>query len=144
MKIALSHTQLDWLGRIAIFIIFFWFGFLKILMLSPADELTEALQLLTLPFFNFSSFFVVFGLFEMLIGVLFLVPKMSKIVIVILLFHMFTTFLPLLLLPHITWSGFMIPTLVGQYIIKNISLIALALLVTLHTDSKKELYVKTV
>jgi len=40
---------------------------------------------------------------------------------------MLMTFLPLFILPEVTWSGFLVPTLEGQYIIKNIVIIATAI-----------------
>jgi uncharacterized membrane protein YkgB len=39
---------------------------------------------------------------------------------------MITTLLPLIFLPEASWSGFLVPTLTGQYIIKNIVIVALA------------------
>lgn len=39
---------------------------------------------------------------------------------------MIATILPLILLPSIAWSGFLVPTLEGQYIIKNLAIMALA------------------
>jgi len=41
--------------------------------------------------------------------------------------HLSTTIMPLVLLPQFTWQSFLVPTLEGQYIIKNILLIVLAL-----------------
>jgi len=61
-----------------------------------------------------------------------LIPKMARIAVVILLIHMAMTLLPLVLLPDISWSGLLIPTLEGQYIIKNVALIALGLGVVAH------------
>lgn len=136
MKHLISEHQLEWFGRVSLFIIFFWFGILKVLTISPADQLVDALRELTIPFLSFDQFFPILGGIESLIGILFLIPRASKIVIVILLAHMATTLLPLAMLPSISWAGFMVPTLVGQYIIKNLALIALALLVTLHHDTK--------
>jgi uncharacterized membrane protein YkgB len=40
---------------------------------------------------------------------------------------MVTTFMPLFLIPQETWAGFFVPTLEGQYIIKNFVLIAAAI-----------------
>lgn len=114
------------LARFAFFLVFFWFGILKVLMLSPANPLVSRLLDVTLPFLPFEQFNVAFGLFEMLIGVLFLVPKAARLVIPLFLFHMFTTALPLFLLPEIAWQTPFVPTLEGQYIIKNIVLVALA------------------
>lgn len=33
-----------WAGRVALFIVFFWFGTLKVMGLSPADEIVIHLQ----------------------------------------------------------------------------------------------------
>ncbi len=114
-------------SRIAIFIIFFWFGILKVLSLSPASPLVGELLERTLPFIQFSDFLIFFGLFEMFIGTLFLVPRFDRIALFLLAIHMITTVMPLFLLPQITWSAFLVPTLEGQYIIKNVLIIALAM-----------------
>jgi len=122
------------LAHIALFIVFFWFGSLKLFGLSPANDLVEAL-LQKIPVMNlwpFDSFIICLGLFEMLIAVLFLFPKTTKLAVIILIPHMFTTMLPLVLLTDMTWQTFLAPTLAGQYIIKNIVIIALALSVVLE------------
>jgi uncharacterized membrane protein YkgB len=80
----------------------------------------------TLPFLTFEEFITRLGEFEMLIGVAFLIPGLERLAIVLLLPHMVTTFLPLVLLPQVTWQGFLTLTLEGQYIIKNVLIIALA------------------
>jgi len=122
------------LARYALFIVFFWFGILKVIGLSPASGLVERLFEQTIPFISFATFLTCFGLFEMLIGVLFLFKGTERWVIPLLLIHMITTFLPLFLLPQETWSGFLTPTLEGQYIIKNLVLIAAAVGIAAHTD----------
>lgn len=119
-------------ARISLFIIFFWFGFLKVLDQSPANPLVNDLLSRTLPFISFEFFIVLFGLFEMLIGLLFIIPKMERVVIPLLFIHMITTVLPLFVLTPVTWVGFMSPTLEGQYIIKNAALIAAALGIASH------------
>ena len=75
----------------------------------------------------------------MLIGVLFIVKGMERIVILLLLIQITTTFMPLVLLPDATWSGFLTPTLEGQYIIKNFAIIALAMGVAAHLHPVKNL-----
>lgn len=116
-----------WFARVAVFILYFWFGILKVLGLSPANPLVQNLMEKTLPFMTFSTFIILFGLFEMLIGILFLIPRLERVVIPLLAFHMATTVMPLVLLPTVAWSGFMVPTMEGQYIIKNILIIAVAI-----------------
>ena len=120
------------LARFGLFLIFFWFGWLKVIGLSPASGLVQALFEHTIPFMSFPTFLSLFGLFEMLIGVLFLVRGAERIVIPLLFIHMITTFMPLFLLTEETWSGFLTPTLEGQYIIKNIALIAAAFGIAAH------------
>ncbi|MBI4225348.1 MAG: hypothetical protein HY617_03370 [Candidatus Sungbacteria bacterium] len=114
------------LARISLFVVFFWFGALKLVHTSPANPLVEALLSRTLPFLTFEQFIFWFGVYEMTIGIAFLVPKLERIAIVLLIPHMITTALPLVLLPQITWQSFLTPTLEGQYIIKNCVIVALA------------------
>lgn len=113
-------------ARISLFIVFFWFGLLKIINASPANPLVEAMLTKILPFIEFDQFIVFLGVLEMIIGLTFLIPKVQRVTIALLIPHMITTFLPLIFLSSITWQGFLIPTLEGQYIIKNLVIIALA------------------
>lgn len=117
------------IARIAFFIVFFWFGILKVFGTSPANPLVESLMNTTLPFLTFSQFIFFFGLFEMTIGILFLLPKYDRLVIPFFLLHMFSTALPLILLPEISWQSPLIPTLEGQYMLKNLVLVALAIVI---------------
>ena len=117
------------LARSAIFIIYFWFGLLKLLGVSPAVALVEELFLETTRFVSFSTFYLFFSIFEMTIGFLFLVRGWERFVIFLLGIHLFVTVLPLIFLPQVTWQGFFIPTLEGQYIIKNILIAAVAVVV---------------
>ncbi len=120
------------ISRIALFVVFFWFGVLKVLGFSPAEGLVKDLLVATLPFMAPVTFMVLFGLFEMLIGLMFLVRGLERAVIPLLAFHMFTTFMPLVLLTSVTWSHPFIPTLEGQYIIKNLVIIATAIGIAAH------------
>jgi len=120
------------IAHIAIFIVFFWFGILKIVAESPANPLIADLLEKTLPLITFDQFIVLFGIYEMVIGVAFLVPGLERLAILLLIPHMITTVLPLILLPAVTWQSWFVPTLEGQYIIKNIIIIALALSLVAH------------
>ena len=114
-------------ARVGLFIVFFWFGLLKVIGLSPASGVVERLFESTIPFMGFDAFLIIFGIFECLIGILFLIRGLERLVIPLLLIHMVTTFGPLVFLPGETWQSFMVPTLEGQYIIKNVVLIAAAI-----------------
>ncbi|MHB8871349.1 MAG: hypothetical protein ACYC5G_02740 [Candidatus Doudnabacteria bacterium] len=124
------------LARFSLFLIYFWFGILKIVSESPANPLVDALLEQTLPFLTFNQFIVCFAIFEMVIGVLFLIPKAQKIVVVLFFLHMITTVLPLFVLVDQTWQSFLTPTLEGQYIIKNLVLIALVVSLISQTKPK--------
>lgn len=126
------------LARFGLFLVFFWFGILKVLSLSPATPLVKSLFEETLNIMPFDTFIILFGFFEVLIGILFLIPKAERVVIPVMFFHMITTALPLIFLTSTTWSGFMVPTLEGQYIIKNIVLIALAIGIASHLHPMSE------
>ncbi len=130
----INFFKKHWLmvARISLAIVFIWFGGLKVLGLSPASTLVQELFNTTVTFVPFDTFYILFAWFEVIIGVLFLFPKMTRIVIPLLFIHMITTFGPLVLLPSETWDGFMIPTLTGQYIIKNLVIIAVAMGIAAH------------
>ena len=122
------------LARIAFFVVFFWFGFIKLASLSPAGPLAESLVSQTVGSGWFDLLFTTLALIECAIGILFLFPKAVRIIIPILLIHMAIVCSPLVLLPDQTWQSFLVPTLEGQYIIKNIVIIALAFGVAANTQ----------
>lgn len=111
-------------ARFGLFVVFFWFGLLKVIGLSPASGVVGRLFEQTVPFMSFDVFLIGFGVFECIIGILFLIKGFERLVIPLLFIHMITTFGPLFFLPGETWTGFLIPTLEGQYIIKNLVIIA--------------------
>lgn len=123
------------LSRIALFLIYFWFGLLKVIGESPASEMVHHLLLKTMPFFPFNSFIVLFGLFEMVIGILFVIPGKERWALILFAIHMVTTILPLFVMAEV-WSKFLVPTLEGQYIVKNIALIACALTIWSSVEIK--------
>ena len=117
-------------GRISFFVIYFWFGFLKVLGISPAEPLVNNLFDQTLQgLMPFSYFNVLFGALECGIGIIWIIPSLTRFSLIVLLAHMAATFLPIVLLPNDFWQDWFTPTLVGQYIIKNLALISLGLLI---------------
>jgi uncharacterized membrane protein YkgB len=76
---------------------------------------------------SFDTFYILFAWFEVLIGVMFIIPKLTRFVLPLLFIHMITTFMPLVFLPSESWNGFMVLTLPGQYIVKNLVIIAVAI-----------------
>jgi uncharacterized membrane protein YkgB len=123
----------DYIIRTPLFVIFFWFGLLKVIKLSPAQGLVID-TVYWMPFLSPEGWVIVIGIWEMLIGLFFLTKKTTFYAMVLLLLQMSGTFMPLVLLPSITFqnSNYLLPTLEGQYIIKNIIIIASALVVGRH------------
>ncbi len=120
----------DYLVRIPLFVIFFWFGFLKIINLSPAQNLVID-TVYWMPFFEAESWTIIIGYWEVLIAILFLFKRTTLVAMLLLLLQMTGTFLPLIILPEVTFqnSNPFLPTLEGQYIIKNIIIITAALII---------------
>ena len=123
----------DYIIRLPLFIIFFWFGLLKVIKLSPAQELIID-TVYWMPFLSPEEWVLVIGYWEMLIGLFFLTKKTTFYAMLLLFLQMSGTFMPLVLLPSVTFqnSNYLLPSLEGQYIIKNIIIIASALVVGRH------------
>ena len=120
----------DYLVRIPLFIIFFRFGFLKIINLSPAQNLVLD-SVYWMPFLSAESWVIVIGYWEVLIAIFFMFKRTTFIAMLFLLLQMSGTFLPLIILPEVTFqkSNPLLPTLEGQYIIKNIIIFTAAIII---------------
>ena len=112
--------------RIALAIIFIWYGILKPFGMSPAAELVRK----TVYFVPPDLFIPILGWWEVAIGVGLLYRPLNRTAIFLLFLQMPGTLLPLVLLPDVCFTQ--IPwglTLEGQYIVKNAVLIGAALVV---------------
>jgi uncharacterized membrane protein YkgB len=114
-------------ARIALFVVYTWFGSIKLLGMSPATPLAEALARHTIGPDYFEISFALMAVYECVIGVLFLIPAATRSVIPLLLVHMAIVCSPLALVPELAWTAPLVPSLEGQYIIKNLVIIALAI-----------------
>jgi uncharacterized membrane protein YphA (DoxX/SURF4 family) len=120
-------------ARLSLFVVFFWFGLLKLLGESPATPIARELINKTIGSTYFNELYILLALLECLIGILFLFPKAARIVIPLLMVHLITVSSPLLLVSDLTWRSILVPTLEGQYIIKNLAIIAVAFGIAAHT-----------
>ena len=112
--------------RYSLGIVFIWFGALKPLGMSPAEELVRN----TVYFVDEDFFLIVLGVWEVLIGVGLLFRPMLRLAILLLFLQMPGTMLPLVLLPEVCFTQFPFGlTMEGQYIIKNLVLIGAGLVV---------------
>jgi len=117
--------------RYSLAVIFIWFGVLKPFGVSPAQPLVEK-TVDWMPLFTTAQWVAVIGWWEVVIGVCFLFHRTIRLAIALLALQMVGTFMPLVLLPHITFQPGRIPwgpTMEGQYIIKNLLIISAALVI---------------
>jgi uncharacterized membrane protein YphA (DoxX/SURF4 family) len=118
--------------RVGLGIVFLWFGVLKFFPdLSPAEELaTKTIQTLTFGIVQPQLALPMLATLETLIGLGLIAGKFMRITLLLLLFQMIGTVTPLFLFPAETFTQFpYAPTLEGQYIIKNIVLVAAGLVI---------------
>jgi uncharacterized membrane protein YkgB len=128
---------ITWSNRIALAVVFCWFGVLKIFQLSPAETLVMHLHNVTIArFIPVQQFMVLLGVVECSIGLLWLFPKSTKLAFTLFLLQMTTTFMPMVFLRDETWQQSFVLTLTGQYIMKNLVLIASAITVVLLNENE--------
>lgn len=136
MTFQLHNRILNTLG-FSIGIVFVWFGGLKFFGgLSPAETIAQdTISVLSLGLLgpSVSNLLLAFG--ECLIGALLIAGYRRKEVSMVAMLHLICTFSPMLFFPERIFGDSLLAfTLLGQYIFKNIVLIAS--LLTLHTASK--------
>ena len=112
--------------RAALGIVFVWFGGLKVLGVSPAADLVAS----TVYIVPAELFVPVLGVWEVLIGLCLLYRPLTRVGLLLLALQLPGTFLPLVLLPEVVYVTFPYAlTVEGQYIIKNLVIIAAALVI---------------
>ncbi|WP_255193391.1 hypothetical protein [Natronobeatus ordinarius] len=121
--------------RVAVAIVFIWFGALKIVGDSPAAELVAATVYVVPP----DLFVPVLGVWEVLIGLSLLYRSLIRLGILLLFLQLPGTFLPIVLLPDVVFHVFPYAlTVEGQYIVKNLVIIGAALVIgsTVRSDER--------
>ncbi len=124
--------------RISMGIVYLWFGALKYFNgVSPAEQLAmQTIHKLTFGMINDHTNLLLLAVWETAIGILLISGKYVKTALYLLFPHMICTFTPFIFAPQDTFRfapyGL---TLVGQYIVKNIIIIAAAMVIW---NSEKE------
>lgn len=118
--------------RIALGIVFVWFGLLKFCPgLCDVEVIAQkTLGLMTFHLLSPAACIQVLAVAECFIGVGLVSGRLPRLTVSCLLLHLAGTFLPLVLFPADCWKHFpYAPTLVGQYILKNIVLMSAGMVV---------------
>jgi len=116
--------------RIALGVVFFWFGALKLIPgASPAAALAGAtIERLSGGLVPAATAVPVLALWEVAIGIGLFIGRGMRVTLLLLFVQMLGTITPLVLFPTETFSQFpWAPTLEGQYIIKNLVIVAAAI-----------------
>ena len=115
--------------RVSIGLIFLWFGAIKFWPgLSAADQLaTDTIEKISLGLIGEDFARLSLAILETTIGVGLILGRYIRLVLLLLLGQMMGTVTPLFLFPDVTWSQLFVPTLEGQYILKNLVLVSAAL-----------------
>ena len=120
------HKNGMFLLRLSVGLIFFWFGILKFFPgVSPAQDL--AIRTISIMSFGLLPEFIItngLALWEVLIGIGLIAGKFLRITLVLLFLQMIGTFFPVFLFPEEVFAQIpFVPTLEGQYIIKNLIIV---------------------
>jgi uncharacterized membrane protein YkgB len=116
--------------RIALAVVFFWFGVLKFFPnASPAEALAgRTIETLTFGAIREDVALPILAVWEVLIGIGLFLGRWMRAVLLLLFVQMLGTITPLFLFPTETFTIFPVaPTLEGQYIIKNVVIASAAI-----------------
>ena len=118
--------------RLSLGLVFLWFGVLKFFPgRSPAQDLAaDTIHQLTYGFVPSGEAVLLLAIWESLIGLGLVLGVYLRATLLLLWIQMIGTITPLLLFPEVCFQQFpFVPTLEGQYIIKNVVLISAGLVI---------------
>ncbi len=122
---------------IAIGFVYLWFGALKFIPhLSPAEDLAKnTIHRLTFGLLDDQVAIILLAIWEVGLGILLLSQLYRRTAVIIAIVHMLLTFTPFVFFPNeVFGTGPFALTLVGQYIVKNV--IILAALLSIYERKK--------
>jgi len=116
-----------WILRVCLVIVFFWFGLLKVIGKSPVAELVAQ----TVYWVSPEAFVPFLGIWEMVVGLGLLFAVALRLTLFLFWLQMAGTLLVLVLRPDIAFQGGnpLLLTAEGEFVIKNLVLIAAGLVV---------------
>ncbi|MDH4074992.1 MAG: DoxX family protein [Acidimicrobiia bacterium] len=134
--VAWMHRIGHRLDRLAIGLVFVWFGLLKVLGFKSATSVIAETVYLGSPEVTVR----LLGLWELAIGVCLIAPGLARIGVALLAIRLPGTLLALALKAELCWTDtFPVPTIQGQYLIKDAILFFAAMIIggTLRTTARE-------
>ncbi|MDQ4137880.1 MAG: DoxX family protein [Actinomycetota bacterium] len=120
--------------RIALAVVYVWFGVLKLLGLSPVADLVAGM----VPFVPAETAVMGMGIAEVVLGLALAVGVFVPWIAAIQVAHLFGTFLVFVVHPDIAFVGNpFVVTLEGEFIAKNLVLVTALIVVATHTARAK-------
>lgn len=118
--------------RVSLGVVFLWFGALKIVGMSPVASLVQAIY----PALPYPGTIIAIGVIEVVIGLGFISNKMLKATIWLMWLQMVGIFGGLIIAPQIFFadSNPLLLTIDGEFVIKNLVLLAASVLLYIHQD----------
>jgi putative oxidoreductase len=119
--------------RVLLGLLFVWFGTLKVVGRSPVGELVSG----TLPWADPKLTVVALGAVEVALGAALVSGVAVRLVLPLLVAHLSGTFLTFVMLPQLMFHGHnpLLLTESGEFVTKNLILIAAALVLIAHTGA---------
>lgn len=121
--------------RVALGLVFVWFGALKVTGDSPAGDLVAGV----LPWLPADPLVVGLGGFEVLLGLVVIAGYRVTLAMAVMVAHLLGTFLVFVSMPEVAYLGDnpMLVTIEGEFVAKNLVLIAAALVVAAYSRSDR-------
>jgi putative oxidoreductase len=122
--------------RIALAVVFIWFGVLKVIDRSPVEEIVKE----TVFFLPGDPFFCLLGVLEIAIGVGLLIPIALRITLLVFWAQMAGTFLTLVVLPDRSFQDGnpLLLGVLGEFVVKNLVLMCAGLAIGASIRRKPE------
>lgn len=132
MKNFLIKIKPEYLIVISLAIVYIWFGALKVLGISPVEQLVSELSNLV-----GADKFALLGLVEVILGIGILIPRLRFIFAILIILHLIGVSIFSMFFPGLMFSPETILTLEGQFVVKNLTMIAAAYYLVWKNLSKK-------
>jgi uncharacterized membrane protein YkgB len=122
----LVRLRVQFLLRLSLAAVFFWFGMLKLAGVSPVVDLLRR----SIPFLAASPFIELLGLAEIVIAIGLVIDRLANQAATLMILHLFCTLSIAIIAPTLVFApAFPVLTMDGEFLAKNFVLITAGLVV---------------